>query len=235
VDDEDYEFITHIYEFSINRDGYVMCKLKLIYRKKKMGFPTSMSLHKILIHPEKTGRGTNVDHIDGNKLNNMKTNLRIVTHRQNMYNSKACRTMNGNEVYSKYKGVSWHIHNKNWIVHISHEGNKFEYIGRFSNEIAAANAYNYYSKMYHGEFGLINEVEYMSKDEWMKYKLGSSKSSAFRGVTFDKKWNKWIAQICHNYNRECIGSYDTEIETALAYNKRALELKGVKAKINNIN
>lgn len=42
-------------------------------------------------------------------------------------------------------------------------------MGRFNSEIAAANAYNYYAKNEFGDFARINEVPFMSKDQWEKY------------------------------------------------------------------
>ncbi len=56
--------------------------------------------------------------------------------------------------------------------------------------------------------------------------------SKFRGVC--KRNKKWEAKIRHMENHYRIGLFATEEEAALAYNKKALELKGVKAKLNII-
>lgn len=234
VDDEDYDFLTHVYDFYINEYGYVMCKLKEKYKRKKMGFYTGISLHKLLMLPEKTGRSINVDHRDGDKLNNQKSNLRVCRHSENMKNRKSNRTYAKKKPKSKYKGVYWNKKMNMWRAQIKSDDLRFS-IGCFTDEIAAANAYNYYCKKFHGEFAQLNDVPYMPKEEWEKYKAGNNQSSKYRGVSYSNNEKKWIAQICHNYKREVIGRFDTEIEAAEAYNKRALELKGDKAKLNIIN
>ncbi|MGG1659489.1 HNH endonuclease signature motif containing protein [Brevibacillus sp. NRS-1366] len=102
VDNEDFDYI-NLYDLHVNRNGYVMCKPKKIY--KKMGLFTSLSLHKVLMNPEKLGRNIVVDHIDGNKLNNKKENLRVCTHQENMMNRKPHITYANKELTSEYKGV----------------------------------------------------------------------------------------------------------------------------------
>jgi len=99
VDDEDYLFLISGYDFELNEGGYVICKLKEKYKYKKMGLYSNKSLQKLLIDPERRGRNHVIDHIDGNILNNQKSNLRKATHAQNMHNRKPQKHM------SKYKGV----------------------------------------------------------------------------------------------------------------------------------
>ena len=43
-------------------------------------------------------------------------------------------------------------------------------------------------------------------------------TSGYRGVTYHKKSNKWIAQISIKNNRKCIGSFNSSKEAAQAYN-----------------
>jgi len=68
----------------------------------------------------------------------------------------------------------------------------------------------------------------------MKYKRGTNETSTYRGVSYSKSDNRWLAQICHKYNREIIGRFQSEEEAALAYNIRAIELLGRKARLNII-
>ncbi len=59
-------------------------------------------------------------------------------------------------------------------------------------------------------------------------------TSKYKGVYFNKTINKWIAHIIINYKRTHIGYFDTEDEAALAYNKKAKELFGEFAVLNQV-
>jgi hypothetical protein len=202
--------------------NYVYANPKKKY--KGMGLRAN-SLHKILVLPEKTGRKINVDHKDKNELNCQKENLRICTHIENSYNRKQ---QGGTSIY---KGIHWNASAGLWKVKIQSDG-KYKGLGRFTDEIAAANCYNYYAMIYHGEFAQLNDCPYMEKEEWLKYKKAKITISKYRGVTFGD--NRWIAQIYHEGKNYHIGSFINEVDAALAYNSKAIELKGEKAVLNQI-
>jgi len=84
---------------------------------------------KILNAPDKA----QVDHINGNTLDNRRENLRIVTSRQNCQNRH-------NQKSSIYPGVNWFSRDNNWCAHITLNG-KSKYLGYFDNEIDAFKAY----------------------------------------------------------------------------------------------
>ena len=98
-------------------------------------------------------KGMVVDHIDGNGLNNRKSNLRICTKAQNVHNSRP-RT----NTSSKYKGVFWNKANKKWSATI-HKGDKWTYIGGFDDEKEAARAYDRKAAEFFGEFAYLNFPE----------------------------------------------------------------------------
>jgi hypothetical protein len=225
VDEDDFDYITHLYNLSIDKNGYVQCSLKKRYRNKDMGLYANISLHKLLIHPDKSGRQINVDHKDKNKLNNTKYNLRLCLHKDNMKNRKS----HGGT--SQYKGVHWNTESEVWKVRIYND-DKYIGLGRFTNEIAAANCYNHWARFYHKEFAQLNEVPYMPKEEWMKYKKGKTKTSQYIGVSLVD--NKWVVQIWNGKTNTVIGRFEDENEAALAYNQAAIKLKGDKAKLNII-
>jgi HNH endonuclease len=94
--------------------------------------------------------GMQVDHKDGNVLNNQKSNLRICTIRQNRQNSKRSKHNS-----SGYKGVVFHKRQKKWNSAITHNG-KTIHLGCFDNKEDAARAYDEGATRYFGEFARTN-------------------------------------------------------------------------------
>ncbi|HEC65424.1 MAG TPA: HNH endonuclease [bacterium] len=78
-----------------------------------------------------TPEGLETDHIDGDKLNNLRENLRSVTHSQNCRNRKFVNT-------SGYRGVSWH--QGKWRATITING-KHKHLGYFDNKRLAYEKY----------------------------------------------------------------------------------------------
>lgn len=72
-----------------------------------------------------------VDHIDGDGLNNLTSNLRLVTRRQQMQNQ------HGISKTSRYPGVYWNTAADKWQAYAQHK-NKSIYLGVFSREKDAA-------------------------------------------------------------------------------------------------
>jgi hypothetical protein len=58
--------------------------------------------------------------------------------------------------------------------------------------------------------------------------------SKFKGVTWDKKCNKWVAQLRKDGKRIFLGGFSSEIEAARAYNEAAPRYFGEFAKLNRI-
>ena len=57
-------------------------------------------------------------------------------------------------------------------------------------------------------------------------------SSVYKGVYFEKRNNKWCAYIKHNGQRIHLGYFTNEAEAGRAYDRKAIELFGVFAKLN---
>lgn len=91
-----------------------------------------------------------VDHIDGNKLNNSKSNLRLCTNSENSRNTRPKR--------GKYKGVYFDKKRGQWVAQITVD-RKCTSLGSYLSPEDAALAYNEAAKSLHGEFAYINKVE----------------------------------------------------------------------------
>lgn len=78
--------------------------------------------------------GNEIDRLNRDKLDNRLSNLRVVTHRENLQNGSAHR-----DSTSRYKGVSFH--KGKWRAQICHNGKKMA-LGQFPAEHHAALAYD---------------------------------------------------------------------------------------------
>ena len=146
VDDEDYEELTkHNWHITKGKRYYAARSLRI---DKKI--VSVLSMHRQIMKLE-YGDKRQVDHINGNGLDNRKENLRICTHSENCYNRKKTKI----NATSKYKGVYWDKQRKKWSTLIGKD-QKSIHLGHYDNEIEAAKAYDKKALELFGEFAYIN-------------------------------------------------------------------------------
>lgn len=105
---------------------------------------TNMYLHRVLFG--RTDRGIVIDHINHNKLDNRLSNLRAVTHKQNMRNISMSRKNT-----SGHLGVHWDSRRQKWVAQISNGENhqrKTLWLGAFKDIKEAINARKLAEKEY---------------------------------------------------------------------------------------
>jgi len=110
-------------------------------------------MHRLIV--ERRGlnvQGVDVDHVDGNGLNNQFCNLRVATRSQNNVNSNKPDTNT-----SGYKGVYPHSTVNKWVAQIGVDGHR-QYFGYFDDPQAAARAYNEAALKHYGEFACLNSL-----------------------------------------------------------------------------
>lgn len=86
------------------------------------------------------------DHINGNKLDNRRENLRPATKAQNAYNQSKNKSNN-----SGFKGVHWEELRGKWRARIKIEGRN-KHLGYFDTKEEAAAAYKAVATLLHGEY-----------------------------------------------------------------------------------
>lgn len=106
-----------------------------------------VSMHRfILIVP----KNLVVDHINGNGLDNRRSNLRICTQSQNMMNQKR-----HHDSKSSYKGIWFSRDTKKWGVRIKAYG-KRHYAGLFGTAVEAAKVYDFLASQFFGSYANLN-------------------------------------------------------------------------------
>lgn len=154
VDDADYGAVS-VYawrgEPEVSVDGNILTwyavRTKTLNGHGKKRRRTTVRMHRqILAVPA----GTEVDHADGNGLNNQRSNIRVCSHAQNGQNRRKLRGKS-----SRFKGVSWHKPSLTWQAYIGVKGHH-KHLGRFTSEVAAAAAYNCAAKTIFKKFSKLN-------------------------------------------------------------------------------
>lgn len=142
VDDSDYEKLSG-YKWSFS-DSYAV---NWTWKDSKNG---RIKMEHVILG--KPGKGMVIDHINGNRLDNQRSNLRVCTRAENNKN----RGMNSNNT-SGYKGVYWNDIGKKWQVFIC-INQKPTHMGLFKTKKEAALAYNEAAKEHYGEFARLNVI-----------------------------------------------------------------------------
>jgi hypothetical protein len=106
-----------------------------------------VSMHQVL-YPAPPGM--KIDHIDGDGLNNRRANLRHCTNQENCRNQGLARNNR-----SGFKGVSWHSYYGKWLATIR-DGGRWIYLGRFTDPVEAAHAYEAEARELFGAFARLN-------------------------------------------------------------------------------
>ena len=140
VDDKDYEYLSK-FTWQCNK-GYA----RRSWREN--GIVKNQLMHREIL---KAPVGRQVDHVNGNRLDNRRSNLRLCTAQGNN------RNVNSRIGISGYKGVQWYSKIKKWSAVIT-VNYKHKYLGSFDDPKDAAKAYNKAAIEHFGEFAKINNL-----------------------------------------------------------------------------
>lgn len=142
VDDGDYEYLNQ-FRWSVGKSGKILYAIRATRVDGKI---IMQFMHGAIMNAK------GVDHIDGNGLNNQRSNLRLCTQSENGMNMR-----NRENTSSIYKGVYFSKSAQKWCaaIKINRKGIS---LGLFVSELDAAKAYNAKAIELFGEFARLNRV-----------------------------------------------------------------------------
>jgi hypothetical protein len=120
------------------------------YAARKDGRDKTVYMHRVIMDAIP---GKEVDHRDGNGLNNTRSNLRVVSHKENLRNQKRSSANT-----SGYKGVSWHKRGHKWQAYITVDQQHI-HLGLHSKKEDAACVYNKAAMQHFGLHARLNPLE----------------------------------------------------------------------------
>lgn len=170
------------------------CKKAIYMHREILGFPS----------------GQDVDHVNGNRLDNRRENLRAASRSQNNYNQRKIREGKS----SQYRGVTWCRNKKRWMAQIWVTG-KHIVVGYFRDEQEAARARDGAALALHGDFAVrsvpnLEPIPYSPPKPMVK-------TSSKPGVGWCKGRNKWRAFTTVAGKCKHLGYFRTEEEAYAMY------------------
>lgn len=146
VDDEDYEYINQ-WKWGVNENkGVVYAQRTIVVNGRK----TTTTMHRNILN---VLPGFEVDHKDHCGINNVRSNLRVASRRQNNINQRLRK-----DNKSGYKGVHYIKRDKAWVGAICIFEKRI-CLGYFKSAEEAAKAYDEAALKYFGEFAYLNFPE----------------------------------------------------------------------------
>lgn len=143
VDDADYERISQF-------KWELMITSGLSYARRRyrddMDVIRTQLMHRLILGDE----ARQIDHVDGDGLNNQRANLRPASHRLNQGNTRLSRKNT-----SGYRGVTYNRECRKWAVMIT-IGNRRTYLGMYQDAKTAAAIYDAAATKWFGEFARLN-------------------------------------------------------------------------------
>lgn len=143
VDDDDFDFLNQWTWYAEKRRNTFYAARTVT---TDQGRKTGIRMHRQLVS---VGDGFEVDHADGNGINNQRFNLRSCTVSRNQRNRRSGWGA------SKYKGVVRDSFNGCWQSRITIDRVTYG-LGAFESEIDAARRYDHAAKAHFGEFARFN-------------------------------------------------------------------------------
>lgn len=224
-DKEDYPKIIQ-YSWTNDAYGYIVAKYTDAYGNTK-----SIKMHRLVMGVDDPK--VSIDHIHHNLADNRKSELRVVTHSENLQNTKLSEVNT-----SGHTGVYYNPNNHNWRALIGINGKSID-LGSYPTKEEAIKAREDGEKKYFGEHryqGTITTEQILNDQKPAQnssapanpfdalkrsavtppVNLNAANTSGFNGVYYDKLNHNWRARIRINGKLISLGSYPTAEEANIA-------------------
>jgi hypothetical protein len=147
VDESDYARLL-VFRWHLNQSGYAV---RVQHSPRVRGKRTSAQfrMHRLVLEAPPD---LQVDHINGDRLDNRRSNLRLATAAEQRRNEGVVRGGS-----SRFKGVTWSKERGLWEAQIKHQRKRM-FLGRYRDEVLAARAYDETARSLFGEFARLNGV-----------------------------------------------------------------------------
>lgn len=146
IDDEDLEKISnHNWWANTNGRG-IRVETDLFIEEQTVWGRKRISMSRYILNLK--SRKFVIDHINGNPLDNRKSNLRVCSHKNNIRNRKILNKNNSSGI----RGVSWDKTRNRWVAQLMFN-KKHIYLGRFENKEDAKMSVVKGLKKYFGKYG----------------------------------------------------------------------------------
>lgn len=147
VDDEDYELVSQWKWHALKNERRGRARIYAARSAWSGGSRSYIYLHRFIMQP---GQGQQVDHIDNDSLNNMRSNLRICTHAENVRNvPRKCKNNSG------YTGVAFRKDTGKYVAQISIDG-RMRFFGCYEKASDAARIRDIAALVWHKKFAVLN-------------------------------------------------------------------------------
>lgn len=153
MDDEDFIFLSKHKWYTTSR-GYA------VRHAYVNGVRKEVSMHAVIMKP---ASGYEVDHINHNRLDNRRSNLRVCSHSENLRN-KALQKNNT----SGFTGVYLIKANPKWVAVVKLNGKRV-YLGSFKTKEAAIRARLKAEEKYYGEYSFKKSTSLSGRGDLMLY------------------------------------------------------------------
>jgi hypothetical protein len=198
VSPEDYEMVKK-YSWHESQ-GYATCTS---YNNNE-----SSLMHRLIMKPKDNEM---IDHINNNRLDNRRENLRICNVTVNNLNRK--KTKNAS---SQYKGVYFDKKSNKYTTQISNNGKTYS-LGQFENEIDAAEQVDKFILFNKWDYIYLNFPDKKKKYEKNPYVPKVKKCGQYSGVS--KSGKKYNCTVYVNGKGVYLGKFEDEIMAAKAYDE----------------